>query len=286
MTSSTDSTLHRTIMHPNRFSFNSANMAGSIADRLLAIEQAGFASATLWPADLFQHFEDPEATIALIHASPLAVSAYQCVRDLEGSPAPVKSRKMELARQFIDQMKLIGCDMLVLCSNVGDDLDRDWAKAVADLQAIGELGRATGVRIAFEPICYGSWINTYVRGWELVRDAGHPQVGLVLDAAHIFLPQTPLGPIEQIPGDKIFLVELSDFATTSLDKRELLRNYRMFPGEGVRPLRALIDRVEATGYAGPISLEVFNARYRAADPQFVARRGIQALETLFGRNAA
>jgi sugar phosphate isomerase/epimerase len=271
-------------MNPGNFSFNSANMTGSIADRIAAIEEAGYASATLWPADLFVHFEDPEATIALIRASSVAVSAYQCVRDLEGSPAVVKARKMELARQFIAQMKLIGCDLLVLCSNVGDDIDRDWAKAVADLQTIGELGRAGGVRIAFEPICYGSWINTYVKGWELVRDADHPQVGLVLDAAHIFLPETPLEGIERIPGDKIFLVELSDFAATRLDKRELLRNYRMFPGEGARPLRAFVDRVAATGYAGAISLEVFNARYRAADPRFVARRGMAALETLFGRN--
>jgi hypothetical protein len=56
-------------MNPHRFSFNSANMSGSIADRLAAMEDAGYASATLWPADLFVHFEDPEATIARIHAS-------------------------------------------------------------------------------------------------------------------------------------------------------------------------------------------------------------------------
>jgi len=271
-------------MNPHRFSFNSANMSGSIADRLAAMEDAGYASATLWPADLFVHFEDPEATIARIHASPVAVSAYQCVRDLEGSPAVVKGRKMDLACQFISQMNLIGCDMLVLCSNVNDAIDRDWALAVADLQAIGELGRTNGVRIAFEPICYGSWINTYIKGWELVRDADHSHVGLVLDAAHIFLPETPLDPIERIAGDKIFLVELSDFPATRLDKRELLRNYRLFPGEGIQPLRAFVDRVEAIGYAGPISLEVFNASYRASDARSVARRGMQALEALYGRN--
>jgi 4-hydroxyphenylpyruvate dioxygenase len=271
-------------MDPRRFSFNSANMTGSLADRLTAMEEAGYASATLWPADLFVHFEDPEAAIARINGSPVAVTAYQCVRDLEGAPAAVKCRKMELARQFIAQMKLIGCELLVLCSNVNDDIDRDWARAVGDLQAIGELGRASGVRIAFEPICYGSWINTYVKGWELVRDADHSHVGLVLDAAHVFLPETPLEPIERIAGGKIFLVELSDFPDTGLDKRELLRNYRLFPGEGRRPVRAFMDRVEATGYAGPISLEVFNASYRACDPRAVASRGMQALEGLFGRN--
>lgn len=271
-------------MDRSQFSFNTANLTGSFAGKLAALEETGFGSMTLWPADLFVHFEAPEATIASIASSRVAVSAYQCVRDLEGSPPQIKRRKIELARQFIDQMQLVGCDTLVLCSNVSDDVEQNWAQAVADVREIGELAKSRGVRIAFEPICYGRWINNYITGWELVRDVDHPNVGLVLDAAHIFLPETPLAPIEKIPGEKIFLVELNDFPQTSFDKRELLRNYRLFPGEGVRPLREFLGRVRATGYNGVISLEVFNARYRAADTLFVARRGMQSLEMLLGSN--
>lgn len=271
-------------MDCNKFSFNTANLTGSFANKLKALEETGFGSMTLWPADLFVHFEDPETTIASIRSSSVAVSAYQCVRDLEGSPPGVKKRNIELARQLIDQMKLVGCDTLVLCSNVSNDVEQDWAQAVADVREIGELAKARNVRIAFEPICYGRWINNYITGWELVRDVGHSHVGLVLDAAHIFLPETPLAPIEKIPKDKIFLVELNDFPGTAFDNRELLRNYRLFPGEGVRPLREFVDRVLATGYDGIISLEVFNARYRAADPLFVAQRGMRSIEKLFGGN--
>jgi 4-hydroxyphenylpyruvate dioxygenase len=272
-------------MDRSKFSFNTANLSGPFAEKLAALEEAGFASTTMWPADLFVHFEDPEATIALIRSSPVSVSAYQCVRDLEGSSPEVKARKIELARQFIDQMKLVDCGMLVLCSNVQADVERDWARAVQDIRDIGELAKSRGVRVAFEPICYGSWINNYITGWELVRDVDHSHVGLVLDAAHIFLPDTPLKPIDKIPKDKIFLLELNDFPGTTFDKRELLRNYRLFPGEGVRPVRELVDRVLGTGYDGPVSLEVFNARYRAADPRFVVNRGMQSLEKLFGSNA-
>lgn len=271
-------------MDRSKFSFNTANLTGSFADKLAALEESGFGSMTLWPADLFVHFEDPEATIASIKASKVSVSAYQCVRDLEGSAPEVKKRKFELARQFMDQMKLVGCDTLVLCSNVNEDVDRNWARAVQDVRELGELAKAHNIRIAFEPICYGHWINNYITGWELVRDVDHSHVGLVLDAAHIFLPETPLKPIETIPKDKIFLVELNDFPGTTFDKRELLRNYRLFPGEGVRPLREFVDRVRATGYDGVVSLEVFNARYRAADPRFVAKRGMQSLEKLLGSN--
>jgi sugar phosphate isomerase/epimerase len=61
----------------------------------------------------------------------------------------------------------------------------------------------------------------------------------------------------------------------------MLRNYRLFPGEGVRPVRAFVQRVLGIGYQGVFSAEVFNARYRAADARWVAQRGFDAMERLF-----
>jgi 4-hydroxyphenylpyruvate dioxygenase len=129
----------------------------------------------------------------------------------------------------------------------------------------------------------GEWINTYSLGWELVRDVDHPSIGLVIDASHIFLAESDLGGIEKIPAEKIFLFEVADLPGTQLARREMLRNYRLFPGEGNRPVRALVERVLGTGYRGPISAEVFNAYYRTLNPATVARRGFEALERLFER---
>jgi 4-hydroxyphenylpyruvate dioxygenase len=271
-------------MKRSRLSFNTGNMSGSITDKLTAIEQAGFGATTMWPADFFSFFEDADANLAIALGSSLRKPCYMMVRDLEGSPDNVKTRKLELAGQMMDQMALFGADTLVQCSNINTDVNRDWTLAVEDLRRLGELARSKGVRIAFEPMSQGAWINTYVLGWQLVKDVDHPNVGLVLDASHIFLAESPLDYIEKIPGDRIFLCEVSDFPVAQLDRREMLRNYRLFPGEGTRPVRAFIERVLATGYAGDISAEVFSARYRAADPAFVAKRGFESLERLFGND--
>jgi 4-hydroxyphenylpyruvate dioxygenase len=258
-------------------------MTGSIAEKLAAVEQAGFGATTMWPGDLFSVFEDADANLAVIRASRLRKPCYMMVRDLEGSPPDVKARKLELARQMMDQMALFGADTLVQCSNINTDVNRDWALAVEDLRTLGELARSKNVRVAFEPMSQGAWINTYILGWQLVKDVDHPNIGLVLDASHVFLAESPLDHIDKIPGERIFLCEVSDFPAAQLDRREMLRNYRLFPGEGTRPVRAFVERVLATGYAGDVSAEVFNARYRAADPGFVAKRGFDALERLFGK---
>jgi 4-hydroxyphenylpyruvate dioxygenase len=208
------------------------------------------------------------------------------VRDLEGAPPAVRAHKLEIARQLIDQLLLLGGDTLVLASNGSAEVDRDWDGAVAALRAIGDLGKSRGVRIAFEPLCYTPWINDYRVAWKLVRDADHSHVGLVLDPAHIFLIGSPLDDIATIPGAKIFLVEINDLPDTGLNIREMLRNYRMFPGEGRRPLAEFMRVVLSTGYRGHFALEVFNAAYRAMDPLLVARRGHAALEKLFEKVGA
>jgi 4-hydroxyphenylpyruvate dioxygenase len=273
-------------MDRSRLSFNTGNLSGSIADKLAAIEEAGFASTTMWPADFFVHFEDLDANLACARSSPVRNTCWMMVRDLEGSPPEVKQRKLELARQMMDQMDLVGSTTLVQCSNIGEQVERDWSLAVEDLRRLAELAASRQKRIAFEPMSQGQWINTLQLGWEMVRDVDHPAFGLVVDASHIFLSESPLTLIDRIPGDKIFLCEVSDFPTAHLERRELLRNYRLFPGEGTRPIRELVERVMATGYAGDYSAEVFSARYRAADPRWVAKRGYDSLLRLFEKELA
>ena len=268
------------------WSFNTGNLTGPMSQKIDAIASAGFAAATVWHADMFPPFDDPDGAILPFRGSGLKLSAYQMVRDLEGAPPEVRAHKLELARQLIDQLLLLGGDTLVLASNGSDAVVRDWDGAVAALRQIGDLGKARNVRIAFEPLCYTPWINDYRIGWKLVRDADHSHVGLVLDTAHIFLLDSPLDDIAGIPGDRIFLVELNDLPDTGLNIREMLRNYRMFPGEGKRPLDAFLKVVLATGYRGHFALEVFNAAYRAMDPHAVARRGHASLERLFAKAGA
>src|SRR5512145_1744100 len=116
-------------MKRSQLSFNTGNMTGSFADKLAAIEAAGFAATTMWPADFFTHLEDADANLAVARSSRVRSTCYMMVRDLEGSPPEVKARKLELARQMMDQMTLIGADTLVQCSNINTDVDRTWSLA-------------------------------------------------------------------------------------------------------------------------------------------------------------
>src|SRR4029079_12175023 len=83
--------------------------------------------------------------------------------------------------------------------------------------------------------------------------------------------------ISDIPGDKIFYLQLADAPELVMDVLQWSRHYRCFPGQGGFDLAAFVQHVLATGYAGPLSLEVFNDVFRQADPQ---RMAIDAMRSL------
>src|SRR3546814_4819529 len=58
------------------------------------------------------------------------------------------------------------------------------------------------------------------------------------------------------------------------------RHFRNMPGEGDLPVADFMRAVAATGYAGPLSLEIFNDQFRGGSPKSIAVDGRRALVNL------
>jgi sugar phosphate isomerase/epimerase len=54
---------------------------------------------------------------------------------------------------------------------------------------------------------------------------------------------------------------------------QLKDEHRVFPGDGILPLGAIFRDLQATGYAGCVSLELYNPTYWQRDLEGVAREG-------------
>jgi 4-hydroxyphenylpyruvate dioxygenase len=110
-----------------------------------------------------------------------------------------------------------------------------------------------------------------------VRRADHKSIGIILDSFHALAPAFPVSAIRSIPADKIFLVQLADAPKLGLDVLSWSRHFRCFPGQGDLPVVAFMQAVVATGYAGPLSLEIFNDQFRAGSAVRTATDGLRSL---------
>jgi 4-hydroxyphenylpyruvate dioxygenase len=258
-------------------SIATVSLSGDLHEKLEAIAAAGFRGVEIFENDLLSFDGTPADVARIMDGLGLKALTFQPFRDFEGMPEPQRARAFARAERKFDVMEELGCDLLMVCSNVSPDSLGGIDRAAADFRALGERAVQRGMRVGFEALAWGRHINDYRDAWEVVRRADHPAIGLVLDAFHLLACRTDLKLMHAIPGDRIFLVQLADAPWLDIDVLSWSRHFRCFPGQGDLPILDFMQALVVTGYAGPLSLEIFNDQFRAASPRAVAVDGQRSL---------
>jgi 4-hydroxyphenylpyruvate dioxygenase len=260
-----------------KLSIATVSLSGDLAEKLDAIAAAGFEGVEIFENDLLSFDGTPADVRKRVADLGLDIITFQPFRDFEGMPAAARDRNFARAERKFDLMGELGCDLLLVCSNVSPQSLGGIGRAAADLQALGERAARHGIRVGFEALSWGRHINDYRDAWEAVRRADHPAIGLVLDSFHIFARKTDLAPIVSIPRERIFLVQLADAPMLDMDSLSWSRHFRNFPGQGDLPLLDFMETLQATGFDGLLSLEIFNDQFRAGSARSVAVDGQRSL---------
>jgi 4-hydroxyphenylpyruvate dioxygenase len=261
-------------------SIATVSLSGTLGEKLEAIAAAKFDAVEIFENDLVTFSGTPADVRDACRELGLDIVTLQPFRDFEGMPDGPRARAFARAERKFDVMQELGCDLLMICSNVSPDSLGGIDRAAADLRELGERAAKRGLRIAFEALAWGRHINDYRDSWEAVRRADHPAVGLVLDSFHILARGTDLSAIRSIPGDRIFLVQLADAPLLQMDYLSWSRHFRNFPGQGDLPVLDFMKALQATGYNGALSLEIFNDQFRAGSARSVAVDGHRSLRFL------
>ena len=252
-------------------------LSGTLAEKIEAIAAAQFKGVEIFENDLLSFNGTPADARRMIEVLGLKTITFQPFRDFEGMPEPQRSKVFARAERKFDVMQELGCDLLMICSNVSPDSLGGIERAAADFHELGERAARRGMRVAFEALSWGRHIHDYRDSWEVVRRANHPAVGLVLDSFHVLARGTDLSAIRSIPPEKIFLVQMADAPKLDMDYLSWSRHYRCFPGQGDLPIDEFMDALHTTGFDGLLSLEIFNDRFRAGSARSVAIDGQRSL---------
>jgi 4-hydroxyphenylpyruvate dioxygenase len=266
-------------------SIATVSIGGALDEKLRTIVAAGFDAVEIFEND-FTSFDGSAREVArMCDDLGLRIAALQPFRDFEGMGEPQRKQTFRRVEMKFDLMAELGTDLLLVCSNVSPLALGGIDRAADDFRELGERAAKRGLRVGFEALAWGRYVNDYRDAWEIVRRAGHPAIGIILDSFHTLAPGFPVGPIATIPADRIFLVQLADAPQLDLDVLSWSRHFRCFPGQGNLPVDDFMKAIEATGYKGPLSLEIFNDQFRAQSTKEVALDGMRSL-LLLGREQA
>ncbi len=150
-------------------------------------------------------------------------------------------------------------------------------RLVEELSILAGQAADAGTRIALEPMPPAT-IKTSADALAVISNAGAPNVGLLLNSWHVARAGVAFASLADLPGDRIFAVELRDAATDPVDGDLIVDGLDFFqaPGDGDLDIAGYIRAIRSTGDDGPWGVEIFSIANRARSLDDAARIDFEA----------
>jgi 4-hydroxyphenylpyruvate dioxygenase-like putative hemolysin/sugar phosphate isomerase/epimerase len=253
-------------------------LSGTLEDKLGAAAAAGFHGVEILEYDLVMSPWSPRRVHDEAANLGLSVEVYQPFH-VEAVPPDLLEASLRHAERKFEVLEGLGADVMLVCSSKSPSGLDDDDIAAEQLHALAGRAEQRGLRIAYEAVPWGR-VRTHDHAWRIIQCADHSALGLCLDSFHVLSPGNDPAGIDQVPGSKVFHVQLADAPRLNMDIREWSLHYRMFPGQGALDLAGFVSQILATGYAGPMALEVFNDVYQQEDPRHAATDAMRSMLAL------
>ena len=266
--------------------FHSATTMTSDLETDVAVSaQAGFQALEVWAAKVDRYLAhhslaDLKALFVNHGVLPLTLNSIEFIAFRGSNFHLIQSRCHELGQVA----QAIGCPTIVVVPSPMPDREMSWSQVVEEhVRVLGDLSgiaRGYGARLAFEFLGFG-WcsVRTPRAAFEIVQKVDRDNVGITIDAAHLYAGGGPLSELDRLDPKRIFTFHLNDLEDTP--KEAITDGTRVLPGMGVVPLAEICARLKAIGYDGACSIELFRPEYWEWDPKELAVKArTEALKVL------
>jgi len=197
-----------------------------------------------------------------------AIAFFEWMVDDDGR----RAKALEEARRRMDQLAQLGATHIAAPPS-GDVEKVDLLRAAERYRALLDLSAASGVIPAVE--VWGFAKNCFRLGQCVcvAIESQHPKACVLPDVYHLYKGGSGLASIRHMSGSLIAGFHLNDYPADP-PREKITDAHRVYPGDGVAPLREFFRDLKATGYRGAVSIELFNPSYYRQDPNEVARTAL------------
>jgi sugar phosphate isomerase/epimerase len=149
----------------------------------------------------------------------------------------------------------------------------DLMKAAERYRVLLEIGDEMGVVPQVEVWGPSKGLYRLGQAMFIVIESGHPRACLLPDVYHTYKGGSDFNGLKAISHKAIQVFHLNDYPADP--PRETIGDRdRVYPGDGIAPLRQILQDLHANHNGAVLSLELFNPTYWKQDPLQVAKTGL------------
>ena len=251
-----------------------------LAEVLRIARDAGYAAVELRYADYERALKagmSRDDYVKMVSSSGIKVGCVGVENNLiyaSGEELERLLKSFELSCQIANAVE---CATLMI--SPGRNKATTQAEASANLRAAGELARKHDLRLALEFNSRHPVLNRIEVAREIIRGAGVPNCGILLDAYHMHFSGAVGRGFEQVPAEEIMAFQFSDAPRGPAAEGPSATD-RLPPGKGVIDWKGVFGLLNEKGYGGYIMYEAPNPAQWNRSAEEVAREGINATRKL------
>jgi sugar phosphate isomerase/epimerase len=277
---------------PFRYCLNTATIHGqklSLAAEARIAAQAGFQAIEPWLGEIDDYVKQGGSLDDLrkeIADMGLSVESSITFSEWISDAVDRSPQGLEAWRRDMDRVARIGGKRICAPpSGATKVAEPDLGKIARRYRRLLELGRQFGVVPQLELWGRSKTLGRLGEIAYVVVEADHPDACALLDVIHIYRASPGFSGVRMFSSQALHTFHINDYP--AVPPRETITDAeRVFPGDGVAPLAALLRDLRAIGFGGVLSLELFNHEYWRRDALDVARTGLEKMRAVAAKAMA
>jgi 2-keto-myo-inositol isomerase len=280
-----DDSTHQPVPSKPRFCLNTSTIRGqqlSVPDQFKVAIDAGYDGIEPWLPDLTKFIESggklgdlrKQAEDGNLRVES-AIGFAKWIVDDEA----VRKQGLEDARRDMDILQQIGGLRIAAPPMGAIDAALNLDAAAERYAALLEIGRQMQILPMLELWGFSKTLSKLSELLYVATAAADPDACLLLDVYHLHRGGTPPTSLPLAAGMKVPVLHMNDYpampAAASLKDSD-----RVMPGEGVAPIQAMLRSLQQSGFAGVLSIEIFNEDYWKLPAIDAAKRGLETMQAV------
>lgn len=273
--------------HTFRYALNTGTIRGyklPLAEQINLAAEAGYGGIEPWISDIEKAAETGGA---LKELAKRCVDAGLSVVSAIGFPNwavnddTARAKGLERMKRDMDLVAQLGGTHIAAppagVYQAGETLDLD--RAAERYRAVLELGRETGVIPQLEFWGASANLSRLDQCLYVAARAGHPDACILADAFHMYRGGSPFSGLRLVGREASHCFHINDYPADP-PRENLKDSDRIWPGDGIAPLREILQAFLDNRARVWLSVELFNASYWQQPAPETARTGLAKMKAL------
>lgn len=187
---------------------------------------------------------------------------------------------LEQMKREMDLLAQIGCKRTA-APPVGatNNPVLDLKKVAERYRAALELGDKSGVVPQLEMWGFSKNLSRVSEVMYVAIESGHPSAKILLDIFHLYKGGSAMETLPLVSKSAVDILHMNDYFA-GLATATIIDADRIYPGDGVAPIKRVLQILGSSDKPLVISVEVFNKNYYKQDAAVVAKTALQKLKAV------